>query len=191
MATPYLSEIRSFAFGFAPKGWALCQGQFLPIAQNQALFALLGTMYGGNGTTTFALPDLRGRVPLGYSAGFGSIGLNLGERAGTEATTLAVSQIPPHAHTIDGSTITATARAKGGVADSRSPAGAVPAIDGTGTAPVYSDAIPNASMNAATVTVSGSVAVGNAGGSVAHENRQPYMAINYCIALTGIFPSRP
>lgn len=190
MATPYLSEIRPFAFGFAPKGWALCQGQILAIAQNQALFALLGTMYGGNGTTNFALPDLRGRVPVGYSAGLGSTGLSFGEKGGAESVTLLVAQIPAHTHTIDGSTITATAKAGSGAASLRTPAGAVPALDATGTAPLYSTASPDSAMMAGTVTIAGSVTVSAAGGSQPHENRQPFAALSFCIALVGIFPSR-
>src|SRR3954452_12055014 len=124
MGTPYLSQIALFSFNFAPKGWALCNGQLLPIAQNQAVFALLGTTYGGNGQTTFALPDLRGRAPMGVGANH-----SLGEVGGTETVTLSVAQLPAHTHTLNIGGLTASARCKKGVASQRTPVAGLPAIE--------------------------------------------------------------
>ena len=163
MGTPFLSEIRQFSFNFPPKGWAFCNGQILPINQNQALFSLLGTTYGGNGQTTFALPDLRARIPIGEGSGH-----SLGERDGEDAHTLSLSELPSHTHTVNvsGAAGTATiptgnflAAAANAYGDSSSSAVAVP-----------------------TVT--------SVGGSQAHENRQPFLVLNFCIALVGIFPSQ-
>ncbi len=191
MSDPYLSQLGLFAFGFAPRGWAFCQGQVLPIVQNQALFALLGTTYGGNGSTTFALPDLRGRVPVGLGPLPGGVtGQYMGQTGGSDAVTLGATQVPQHGHAIDPATITATARARNGVADQRSAVGSVPAVDTTGVATVYSDAAPDATMDASAISIGGSVTTVNAGGGQGHENRQPYVALNYCISLQGIFPSR-
>jgi microcystin-dependent protein len=185
---PYLSEIALFPFNFAPKGWAMCNGQFLPINQNQALFSLLGTTYGGNGQTTFALPDLRGRVPLGFGQGPAATTYQLGEIGGSEAVTLGVPHLPAHAHAIDANALTATARCGSGQADQRSPSGGVPATEAAGVTATYSNSSPDANMRA------GSVAVGTTssatGGGQPHSNQQPYLALTYCIALQGVFPSR-
>ncbi len=164
MAEPFLSEIRIFSFAFAPQGWALCNGQLLPINQNQALFSLLGTTYGGNGQTNFALPELRGRVPMHVGGG-----LTLGQKAGEEAHTLITSEMPAHTHqakaSANGPTVTP-------------PTGNFWASNTGFTA--YGTA-GNTSMSPQ--------AIGNIGGSQAHENRSPYLTLNYCIALQGIFPS--
>jgi microcystin-dependent protein len=165
MAEPFLSEIRIMSFNFAPKGWAMCNGQFLPINQNQALFSLLGTSYGGNGQTTFALPDLRGRVPIHDGNGH-----SLGERAGESTHTLSISELPAHTHagtatTAEGNTPVAPNNI---LADSPSQ--------------LYASPSNLTSLNAATIT--------NVGGSQAHENTQPYLTLTFCIALQGIFPSR-
>lgn len=164
MAEPFLSEIRLFSFVFAPKGWALCNGQLLPINQNQALFSLLGTTFGGNGQTTFALPDLRGRVPLHFGNGH-----TLGESGGEQAHTLSISELPSHIHNPLGS---------GNVAGSKAFENNTWAITMAST---YHET-PDCAMNASSLT--------NVGGSQAHENRQPFLVLNYCIALQGIFPSQ-
>jgi microcystin-dependent protein len=166
MATPFLGQISVFSFSFAPKGWALCNGQLLPINQNQALFALLGTTYGGNGLQTFALPNLQGRVPIHLGNGFIQ-----GQVGGEQAHTLAISELPSHTHAPVGSSSNANA------AD---PTGAYCAITSSG---VYSSTTsPSAAL--------ASAAVANAGGTQAHDNMAPYLVLNFCIALTGIFPSR-
>lgn len=164
-----MSEIRIMSFNFAPKGWALCNGQTLPINQNQPLFALLGTTYGGNGQTTFALPNLQGRVAVHMGQSH-----TLGERGGEEAHTVIQSEMPAHIHP-------ATADVKPGDANTDNPGGAYPA-NTTGN-PMYSggsnNMVPMYPQMVSTV-----------GGSQPHENRQPYLALNFCIALQGIFPSQ-
>jgi microcystin-dependent protein len=165
MSEPFLAEIRIVSFAFAPKGWALCNGQLLPINQNQALFALLGTTYGGNGTTTFALPDLRGRTAIHFgSAHF------LGERSGEEAHTLVASEMPQHAHVVqatgnDGTTVVPTGNVLARV-----------------PARIYESPASLTTLRPETVTV--------AGGSQPHTNMQPYLVLSFVIALQGIFPSR-
>jgi len=169
MSTPFLSEIRIMSFNFAPKGWALCNGQTLPINQNQALFSLLGTTYGGNGQTTFALPDLRGRVAIGNGQGF-----NLGQRGGEEAHTVIMSEMPAHIHP-------ATADAKVGNNTTSSMQNAYPAD--SGGQHLYSLGSNNmAAMYPQMVSA--------VGGSQPHENRQPFLCLSFCIALQGIFPSQ-
>ena len=164
---PFLGELRLVPFDFAPRGWALCEGQLLPINQNQALFALLGTTYGGNGRTTFALPDLRGRVPVGAGASSTGTTFALGATGGQEAVKLTTGQLPAHGH---------TARANGGRATTKDPSGAVPAAGGA---------------YAATQSVGmGAAAIARTGGGKPHDNLQPYVSLNYIIALQGIFPSR-
>ena len=171
MAEPFLSEIRMFSFNYAPRTWAKCDGQILPINQNQALFSLLGTTYGGNGVTTFALPDLRGRVP--FHMGNGKI---LGERAGQESHTVTTNEMPTHSHTMAGNTAQVGANAN---ANAIAPTSNYWANSGKA---IYSAKQPNAVMSASTVT--------NVGGSQPHENMSPFLVINFCIALIGIFPSR-
>jgi microcystin-dependent protein len=165
MAEPFLSEIRLVSFVFAPKGWALCNGQLLPINQNQALFSLLGTTYGGDGRVNFALPDLRGRVPIHVGDGH-----TLGERAGEQAHTLTVSELPIHSHAAMASATSGTQNipANNMVLSQRAaeiyrpPSNLTPMIPGT---------------------------MSNIGGSQAHLNMQPFLTLNFCIALQGIFPS--
>ncbi len=164
MATPFLGEIKIFSFGFPPKGWAFCNGQLLPINQNQALFSILGTTYGGDGVTNVALPNLQGRVPVHVGDG-----IILGERAGEQAHTLNISELPAHTHAPVGSSSSAS---------SATPAGNLWAILSSGS---YA-AGPNTTMNPASIQV--------AGGSQPHDNMSPYLALNFCIALQGIFPSR-
>jgi microcystin-dependent protein len=152
------------SFNFPPKGWALCNGQFLPINQNQALFALLGTMYGGNGQTTFALPDLRGRVPIHLGNGF-----TQGQAAGEFAHTVTQSEMPAHTHTFGASQSNANTPVPGGN------------MFGTSNN-MYAAATNLTNVNAQTIT--------NVGGSQAHQNMQPYLTLSFCIALQGIFPSQ-
>ena len=166
MATPFLGEIKPFSFNFAPKGWAMCNGTLLPIAQNQALFALLGTTYGGNGTTTFALPNLQGNVAIGFSANGTYV---QGETGGEATHTLISSEMPSHNHLPLGSASTGNAS---------SPVNNYPAA---ATVNPYYSGTPSAAV-AFTSSATG--------GSQSHNNQQPYLVINFCIALLGIFPSR-
>lgn len=165
MSQPFLGEIRLGGWNFAPRGWAFCSGQLLPISQNTALFSLLGTTYGGNGQTTFALPDLRGRVAVGQGSGSGLSAVDLGEVGGVEQVTLLQTQMPAHTHPV---------RAATGAQTTNRPTGA------------YVGAGNSYSVSADTTLA----APDTAGGSSPHENRQPYLGLNYVIALAGIFPSR-
>ena len=171
MSNPFMSEIRIFSFNFAPKGWAMCNGQFLPINQNQALFSLLGTTYGGNGQTTFALPDLRGRTPFHIGGGF-----TQGQAAGTEAVTISQSTLPAHTHALTGNNAVVGAANNSTAA---TPTGNFFANQGKN---VFATGQPNAAMAPGTVS--------NVGGSQPHENRQPYLVLNFIVALQGMFPSR-
>ena len=182
MSTPFMTEIRIMSFNFAPKGWAQCNGQLLPINQNQALFALLGTTYGGNGQTNFGLPDLRGRVPMS----FGNKHV-LGEKAGEQTHTLIKQELGIHFH---GMMAKAVDAATGGTGRNPGPTGAKSlaqghASQGPGVTPVpvsiYGTAAPTTVLNQFTI--------GNTGGNQPHENMQPYLSLNFCIALQGIFPS--
>lgn len=170
MSEPFIGEISMFAGNFAPRGWAFCQGQILSIAQNSALFALLGTTYGGNGQTTFALPDLRGRAPVHLGQLSGGAFYTQGESAGAEAVTLTEAQVPAHNHTL----------AVGATGTQASPSGGLP-----GATPArdfrYSDAATNATLYAGTIS---------SPAAQPHENRSPVLALNFIIALEGIFPSR-
>jgi microcystin-dependent protein len=165
MAEPFLSEIRIMSFVFAPKGWALCDGQLLPINQNQALFALLGTTFGGNGQTTFALPDLRGRTPIHVGSGH-----TLGERSGEQSHTLSISEVSTHVHSLNGTSNTGTLIIAAGN------------LHGTSPSQMYQAPDNNlGAMNSASLAT--------VGGSQAHENMEPYLVLSFCIALQGIFPS--
>lgn len=168
MSQPFIGEIRLFGFDFPPKFWALCQGQLLAIQQNQALFSILGTTYGGNGVQTFALPDLRGRSPIHWGTGPGLPSVTLGEVAGTETQSLLTSQIPAHNH---------LAVATTGSPDAPNPSGNYWA----GGNQIYAAAADSAMSPGA---------LANAGGSQPHDNMQPSLAMNFSIALQGIFPSR-
>ncbi len=166
MSTPFLAEIKIMSFNFAPKGWAQCNGQLLPINQNQALFSLLGTTYGGDGRTTFALPDFRGRVPIHVGGGFLE-----GQKSGEEFHTLNLQEMPQHVHF--GQVVTPNATT-GNPANNM--LAGVPSF-------AYRNSITNLTpLNPSTVT--------NVGGSQSHENRQPFLVLNFVIALQGIFPSR-
>jgi microcystin-dependent protein len=165
MAEPFLGEIRIFGFNFAPTGWAFCSGQLLPIQQNAALFSILGTTYGGDGTTSFALPDFQGRVPMHMGSGF-----VIGQRGGEEQHTLNISEYPQHVHPVAGQSGQRT-----------SPTPAATAVLASGD--IYGLGPPDN-------TTLSPLALGNSGGSQPHENRQPYLALNFCIAMQGIFPSQ-
>jgi microcystin-dependent protein len=179
--TPYISMIEAFAFNFAPRGWAMCAGQTLSIAQYQALFSLLGTTYGGNGQTTFNLPDLRGRLALGFGQGPGLSSYALGAAGGQESHQLVISEVPPHAHTLNAMN---NGQANGtNVPSSSVLMGSGYGIEANNPAEnIYGNASPSIAMAAS--------AVGSAGGNQPHENRMPFLTINYCIALEGVFPSR-
>jgi microcystin-dependent protein len=166
MAEPFLGEIRLMSFGFAPKGWALCNGQLLLRSQNQALFSLLGTMYGGDGNVNFGLPDLQGRVPIGMGEGF-----TLAERGGEQAHTLSIAELPTHPHTLNGTSSHGTSPVPVGNLLAR-------------TAPANPYGAPNKldGMNGASISY--------VGGSEAHTNLQPFLAVAFCIALVGPFPSQ-
>ena len=165
MAEPFMSEIRIMSFGFAPKFWALCNGQLLPINQNQALFSLLGTTFGGNGQTNFALPNLQGRTPIHVGSGF-----TLGQQGGEQAHTLTLSEMPQHLHFAQGSST-----------DGDGPVAGGGLLASSGATAAYGAATNLTSL------LPGSLA--NVGGSQAHLNMQPFLALNFCIALAGIFPS--
>ncbi|HMG06483.1 MAG TPA: tail fiber protein [Chthoniobacterales bacterium] len=164
MGQPFLGEIKIVSFNFAPKNWAMCNGQFLPINQNQALFSLLGTMYGGNGQTTFALPDLRGQVPIHVGGKF-----TLGQAGGEPAHTLTMSEMPQHIH----------------LAQATNTNGSVALPSGN-----FLGAFNNGYTQPAALTSLNPGTIGNVGGSQPHEDRQPYLVLTFCIALIGIFPSR-
>jgi microcystin-dependent protein len=165
LAEPFLSEIRLMSFDFAPRGWALCNGQLLPISQNQALFSLLGTTFGGDGQVNFALPDCRGRVPIHVGAGH-----TLGERGGEQAHTLSIAELPTHAHGLNGTS-----------------------SDGMQVVPanaVLAKAAPANPYHAPTnLSAMSAASIANVGGSQAHLNMQPFLTLTFCIALQGIFPS--
>lgn len=173
----YLGQIQAVGFGFAPKGWALCQGQQMAISQNQALFSLLGTTYGGNGVTTFALPDLRSRVPIGAGTVQGQPPFPQGAQGGVEQVTLMVAEIPTHVHAVQG---TLKAGSAGG--ETNTPSGNYLAA---GTLKEFVASPKNTTLQAGSVTGTLSAS----GSNQPHENRQPFIAMNYAIALQGIFPS--
>lgn len=179
---PFIGEVKLFGFNFAPKGYATCQGQILSIAQNTALFSLLGTTYGGNGTTTFALPDLQGRVPIGQGQGPGLPYYSMGEVAGTPTTTLLTSNIPPHVHTLN--SVRVQVKASSANAGEQSADGTFPA---TTTGNTYADTATANLFTGGTV-VSGTTDI--TGGGQAFSIMNPYLCMNYSIALQGIFPSR-
>ena len=166
MSEPYLGEIRMFGFNFPPRGWAKCDGELLAIDQNQSLYSILGTTYGGDGRTSFALPELRGRVPIGFSGTYPQ-----GQKSGEEKVTLSTDQIPAHTHAVQ--------------ANSNAGSGTTPTdmvLADAGSENIYGDATNLVSMNANTV--------GSTGGGQGVVNMQPFLAVEFCIALTGVFPPR-
>jgi microcystin-dependent protein len=174
MSEPYLGEIRCFSFGFPPKGWALCNGQLMAINANQALFAILGTTYGGNGTTNFALPNLQGQAPAHVGPGFA-----LGQAVGQPNHTLIITEIPAHSHAIMSDIIE-----PGGATEHA----ALPSITAA-IGPSNPDGLYNTSVGSNSVTLAGSV-LSSAGGSQPHPNMQPYLVLSFCVATVGIFPTR-
>lgn len=179
MADPFLGEIKMVAFDFPPRFWASCGGQVLSIAQNSALFSLLGTQFGGNGQTTFALPDLRGRMPVHTGQGPGLTNRTMGANGGSENVTLTVAQIPAHTHSL-------------------SPGGTLPTVEATGNATTPNGNRParanDGESNYSTAAADGSIALAGStasvGGSQPHDNLPPFLTVNFVIALAGIFPSR-
>ncbi len=172
MGTPYVGEIRMFGGNFAPVGWMFCAGQLLPISENEVLFQLIGTTYGGDGQETFQLPDLRGRVPLHQGQGSGLANRVIGEQGGVETVTLSAAQIPQHTHSL---------LASGNVGGSSGPSGRVLAQLPPATVELYAEEAPNASL--------ANTSLSPAGGSQPHENRQPFLCVNFIISLFGVFPS--
>ena len=171
MSDPFIGEIRMFAGNFAPRGWAFCDGQLLAVSQNDALFSLLGTIYGGDGRTTFGLPDLRGRIPVHAGTGPGLSLRRLGEKSGTETVTVTTAQFPAHTHPLQGT---------GQFADTPNPATHAPAK--STTADVYINEAPSVNLSSSAVT--------STGGSQSHTNLMPFLCISFIIALVGIYPSR-
>lgn len=169
---PFIGEIMLVGYNFCPRGWAEADGRLLPIQQYTALFSLVGTTFGGNGQTNFALPDLRGRVPVGVGTGPGLSANRLGQSGGSETNTLTVGNLPPHSHTLGASSAAGTTGAPGG----NLPANA-------GRESIYGTGTPDAPMSGA--------AIGNTGGGQAVNNMPPYLVMRYCIALEGLYPSRP
>ncbi|HEV3057078.1 MAG TPA: tail fiber protein [Vicinamibacterales bacterium] len=190
MSQPFLGMIIIVPYNFAPLGWAFCAGQLLPIAQNTALFSLLGTTYGGDGVQTFALPDLRGRVPVGAGQGPGLSNYSLGQTAGSENVSLTVNEMPAHTHPIALNNLAATANARNAAGNSQTPVGNLPAVEAAGVTATYSNAPANAVMAPGAISVTGTATAGAIGGGVPVSILSPYQTFNYCIALQGIFPSR-
>ena len=179
MASPFVAEITMFGFNFPPQGWAFCRGQILPISQNTALFSLLGTTYGGDGRSTFALPNLQDQTAISFGQGPGLENYDLGETGGVSNVTLLNSEMPIHTH---------FANATIDRANTAAATGSVPATGAAGTpqkptlAKIYSTNVPNTQLNP--------LALGVTGSSLPHNNMQPYLTLNFCIALQGVFPSR-
>ena len=177
MSEPFIAEIKIMSFNFPPKGWAFCNGQLLPINQNQALFSLLGTTYGGDGKSTFALPNLQGNTAVSFGQGPGLSLYDLGETTGVTSVTLLQSEIPAHAH--------AVGRCLNDAGNTISPANAVWAQSaaGRGAAALYKDGAPTGPVQLQSLNVTG--------GGLPHQNMQPYLTLNFCIALQGVFPACP
>ncbi len=176
MSEPFVGEIRMFAGNFAPRGWAFCDGQLLAVSQNDALFSLLGTIYGGDGRTTFGLPDLRGRIPIHAGHGPGLSDRILGAKGGAEKVTLTVNQMPSHGHVFQATSSNASNRSPVGTPDTNGYARPL-------NTDVYSD-------NASTPVNFASGMVAHVGGSRSHTNEMPYLCVNFIVALVGIYPSR-
>jgi microcystin-dependent protein len=175
MSDQFVGEIRMFGFNFAPTGWAQCDGQLLPISQNTALFSLLGTFYGGDGKSTFALPNLQGNVPLHQGQGQGLSERFLGEQGGSEFVTLIQSEMPFHNHFLNASGV----------------AGGLVSPEGNLWSPLAGRTPPNLYQGGPTNTNMNPLAMGVSGASLPHNNMSPYLVVNFCVALQGVFPARP
>lgn len=171
MTTPFIGEIRMFAGNFAPSGWAFCDGQLLAVSQNDALFSLLGTIYGGDGRTTFGIPDLRGRLPIHYGSGPGLSSRQLGVRSGSESVTLVANEMPSHGHPL---------QASRDIAAQSNPTDLVPAS--SPSIDLYREQSPTAALSTQAVT--------SVGGSQSHTNLMPFLCVHFIIALFGVYPSR-
>lgn len=195
---PFIGQIIMFGGNFAPRGWAFCQGQLLAISQNQALFSILGTTYGGDGRTTFALPDLRGRAPIGPGHGPGLTNRVLGQRSGTETNTMSVNQMPSHNHSASLSGLVGAVNVSSSDADHQVPvagdaigAATIPAGRGTTPANFYIADVPDTTLSIGSISIAGgAVTIYNNGGQQPINNMQPWLGIYYIIALVGTFPSR-
>ncbi|RKP48113.1 phage tail protein [Trinickia fusca] len=203
MSDPYLGEIRMVGFNFAPYGWALCQGQILPVSQNQALFSLLGTTFGGNGSSNFGLPDLQGRGPIGTGTGTGLSPITWGEVGGQEEVTLTTNQLPTHTHASQSSSssmtstgtisIPATTSSTGGTGTPSATTVLGPMSQGGRAGELYSTSAPNVTLAPFGVTVMGDaprVTIGTTGNSLPTPLRNPYLGLTCIVALQGIFPTR-
>ncbi|MGN6817500.1 MAG: phage tail protein [Sphingomonas sp.] len=184
MATPYLGEVKMFGGNFNPRGWAFCNGQLLPISQNDALFALVGTTYGGDGVTTFALPDLQGRIPLHQGTGAGLSTRVLGEKSGSETVTLIVTQLPSHSHQPVANNVDPTNDAP---ASNTMPCRPKQAVGGN-SAQLYTD--PTKTPVAGDLKPMLAGIIGSAGGNQPHDNMMPFLCVSFVIALEGVFPSQ-
>lgn len=178
MSEPFIAEIRVFGFNFAPRNWAFCQGQIVSIVQNTALFSLLGTTYGGNGQTTFGLPNLQGMAGIGQGNGPGLTPQSLGQVGGVNSVTLVASEIPQHTHTLSAGVLSTPNAAQNVATPANNAMFGLAGPNNTYIDPVT----PNTAFNAA--------AIANTGSSTPHENRQPFLALNFCICMAGIFPAR-
>jgi microcystin-dependent protein len=184
----FLASIMSFGFGYAPMGWLLCQGQLLQIVQNTALYSLIGTYFGGNGSSNFNIPDLRGKVLVGMN-GVGTPTYPLGQYAGTESVTLSLANMPAHNHTAVLSAASATIKANNTTGTSGTPSDRANVLASSSTA-LYNATAPNVTLNVGGGAVTGTVTINSAGSSAPISQMQPYCAINYCIAISGFFPPR-
>jgi len=187
MSEPFIGEIRMVGFNFAPRGWMLCNGQLLAIQQYAALFSLLGTQYGGNGTTNFALPNLQSRVPIHQGTGAGLSTYVMGQMGGLQSVTLQTSNLPAHQHPLSSANAKLGFGAYDGAGNQASPAGHVPAIESTGTSLNYSDQTPNAST---ALAYGNGAATDLAGSNIPVPIMPPYLCVNFIIATVGIYPSR-
>ena len=191
MAYFYVGEIILLPYTFAPAGFATCEGQLLPISENETLFQLIGTTYGGDGQSTFALPNLQSRLPIHVGQGPQlSNNYQLAEMAGVETVTLTATQMPVHTHPIDQAQLAAKVRCQSGAGTAVTPAGNVLAAEAAGVTQLYSNQPADADMRADTISVGGAATINPAGSSQPHDNRQPTVCLRFCISLFGIFPSQ-
>ena len=191
MAQYYVGEIILVPYSFTPVGFETCDGRLLPISENETLFQLIGTTYGGDGQETFALPDLQSRVPIHVGQGPGLLNnYQLGEMAGVETVTLTATEMPAHTHAIDQAQLAAKVRCQSGPGTSGTPAGQVLAAEAAGVTQVYSNKPADTDMRADTISVAGAATINPAGGNQSHDNRQPTVCLRFCIATEGVFPSQ-